>query len=311
MSAAPTSAATDRREHRNRWRRAAGAEGLDDHPRLRQGRHRDSALLLPREAADRRQLPHVPGRRREDAEAGARLRHAGDGRHEGLHPDAARARCAAQRDGIPAGQPSAGLPDLRPGRRVRIAGRVDGLWPLRVALRRPQARGRRRGHGPAGRHRHDPLHPVHALRPLHRRHRRHLRTRRHESRREPADRHLRRQAADDRTVRQRHRRLPGRRADQQGVPLQGARLGADRPRLVRLSRRARLQPAPAHPPRRSRAHRAARQRSDQRMLAVGPRSLFAPGPVLPATAALRPMLREGDGWREAELGRSACWKPPS
>ena len=39
-------------------------------------------------------------------------------------------------------------------------------------------------------------------------------------RREPADRHLRRQAADDRAVRQRHRRLPGRRADQQGVPLQ-------------------------------------------------------------------------------------------
>ena len=45
----------------------------------------------------------------------------------------ARARCAAQRDGIPADQPSAGLPDLRPGRRVRVAGRVDGLRPLGVS----------------------------------------------------------------------------------------------------------------------------------------------------------------------------------
>ena len=56
--------------------------------------------------------------------------------------------------------------------------------------------------------------------------RRHLRARRHAARREPADRHLRRQAADDRTVRQRHRRLPGRRADQQGVPLQRAARGS-------------------------------------------------------------------------------------
>ena len=32
-------------------------------------------------------------------------------------------------DGIPADQPSAGLPSLRPGRRMRTAGRVAGLWP--------------------------------------------------------------------------------------------------------------------------------------------------------------------------------------
>ena len=50
------------------------------------------------------------------------------------------------------------------------------------------------------------------------------------ARREPADRHLRRQAADDRTVRQRHRRLPGRRADQQGVPFPRAAVGTDRAR---------------------------------------------------------------------------------
>lgn len=40
-----------------------GAEGFDDHPGGRQGRHSDPALLLPREAADRGQLPHVPGGR--------------------------------------------------------------------------------------------------------------------------------------------------------------------------------------------------------------------------------------------------------
>jgi NADH-quinone oxidoreductase subunit G len=51
------------------------------------------------------------------------------------------------------------------------------------AVRRAQARRRRRGHRSAGRHRDDPLHPVHALRPLHRGHRRHLRTRRHAARR--------------------------------------------------------------------------------------------------------------------------------
>jgi NADH dehydrogenase/NADH:ubiquinone oxidoreductase subunit G len=39
----------------------------------------------------------VPGRRREDAEAGAGLRHAGDGRHEGQHT-AATAALEAQRN---------------------------------------------------------------------------------------------------------------------------------------------------------------------------------------------------------------------
>jgi hypothetical protein len=171
---------------------AGRAQGLDDHPCRRQGRHPDPALLLPREAAHRGQLPHVPGRRRRRFRAKpspACATPVMDG-HEGLHPQA-RAEGAAQRDGIPADQPSAGLPDLRPGRRVRVAGPVDGLWTFGQPLRRAQARGGRRGHGAAGRHRDDPLHPVHALRALHRGHRRHLRTRRHAARREPADRHLR------------------------------------------------------------------------------------------------------------------------
>jgi ferredoxin len=46
----------------------------------------------------------------------------GRGRDEGLHRHAGGAQCAPRRDGIPADQPSARLPDLRPGRRVRPAG---------------------------------------------------------------------------------------------------------------------------------------------------------------------------------------------
>jgi ferredoxin len=43
---------------------------------------------------------------------------------------------------IPADQPPARLPDLRPGRRMRPAGPVDGLRRRFVALRREQTRGR-------------------------------------------------------------------------------------------------------------------------------------------------------------------------
>ncbi|MDF2482450.1 MAG: oxidoreductase (quinone) subunit [Stenotrophomonas indicatrix] len=78
--------ATGPRHHRDRWQVAGRAQGFDDHPGRRQGGHFDSALLLPREAADRCQLPHVPGGCGKVAEAGTGLRHAGDGRHEGRHP---------------------------------------------------------------------------------------------------------------------------------------------------------------------------------------------------------------------------------
>ena len=45
-------------------------------------RHLHPALLLSQEALDRGQLPHVPGRGREGAQAAAGLRHAGHRRHE-------------------------------------------------------------------------------------------------------------------------------------------------------------------------------------------------------------------------------------
>ena len=69
-------------------------------------------------------------------------------------------------DGVPAHQPPARLPDLRPGRRVRPAGPGDGLWPQLLALRGEQARDRRQIYGPGHQDVDDPLHPVHALHPL-------------------------------------------------------------------------------------------------------------------------------------------------
>jgi NADH-quinone oxidoreductase subunit G len=50
-----------------------------------------------------------------------------DRRHEGLHPLAQGHRGAEGDHGVPADQPPARLPDLRPGRRMRAAGRGDGL----------------------------------------------------------------------------------------------------------------------------------------------------------------------------------------
>ena len=142
-------------------------EGRDDHPRHRRARRLRAALLLPRQAAHRGQLPHVPGRGGEGAQADAGLRHAGDGRHEDPHPVAEGHRGPEGDDGVPADQSSAGLPDLRPGRRVRAAGSGHGLRPRHLALQRAQAR--REGQEPrtAGLHRHDALHPLHALRALH------------------------------------------------------------------------------------------------------------------------------------------------
>ena len=109
---------------------------------------------------------------------------------------ATRREGARRRDGVPADQPPARLPDLRPGRRVRPAGPGDGLWPRRHALRREQARGRREVHGAAGQDGHDPLHPVHALRPLRDRSGRRARDRSRQPRRGRGDHDLSREGAD-------------------------------------------------------------------------------------------------------------------
>ncbi len=100
----------------------------------------------------------------------------------------------------------------------------------------------------------------------------------------PADRYLRRQAADHRNFRQRHRRVPGGRADQQSVSVPRTSVGIDGARVAGLSRCHGLEPVPACASRRSAAHRAARERGGQRMLAVGSRPLFASGVCTPKIA---------------------------
>ncbi len=85
-----------------------------------------------------------------------------------IRTDAPRREEGAERDaGVPAGQPPAGLPGLRPGRRVPAAEHDGGLRPAHVALHRGEAAlaqglpdQRLRRPGPRA------LHPVHALHPL-------------------------------------------------------------------------------------------------------------------------------------------------
>ena len=83
-----------------------------------------------------------------------------------LHQLADGAQGAQGRDGVPADQPSARLPDLRSGRRMRSAGSGDGLWRRFVALRREQARRRGQVYRGACQDLDEPLHPMHALRAL-------------------------------------------------------------------------------------------------------------------------------------------------
>ena len=67
-------------------------------------------------------------------------------------------------------QPSARLPDLRSGRRMRSAGSGDGLWLRLVAAIAENKRAVEDKYiGPLVTHLDEPLHPLHALRPLHRR----------------------------------------------------------------------------------------------------------------------------------------------
>ena len=151
-----------------RRRRDRGAAGRDRAPGLRAGGQGDSALLLSRAARHRRQLPDVPGRGEAGAaQAAGELRAAGRRGAGDLHHHAGRQEGARGGDGVPADQPSARLPDLRPGRRMRPPGPGDGLWPRPQPLRREQARGHREIYGPGRQDVHDPLHPLHALRPLH------------------------------------------------------------------------------------------------------------------------------------------------
>ena len=100
-----------------------------------------------------------------------------------LHQIAEGHQGAKRGDGVPADQPSARLPDLRSGRRVRSAGPGDGLRLRPRPVRGEQARRARQGFRAAGRDQHDPMHPLHALHPVPDRDCRGRGTRRHRARR--------------------------------------------------------------------------------------------------------------------------------
>ena len=104
-----------------------------------------------------------------------------------------------------------------------------------------QARGRGEVPRPADQDRHEPLHPLHALRALHDRGRGRRGAGRHRPRRGHGDHHLPRARHDVGAVGQRHRPLPGRRADASALGLHRAALGAaeDRDRSTSWMRSAR------------------------------------------------------------------------
>ena len=193
---------------------------------------------------DRRQLPHVPGRDREDAQAADRLQHPRQRGHGGA--DAERPRQDRRARAVLEfllHQPPDRLSDLRPGRRVQAAGLLHGLRPRSRAgspLEDKVHKGKALDDRPARHARPGALHPVHALRAL------------------PGRGHARPaswaifergdhceidlfpgQAARQRLLGQRRRHLPGRRAHHQGLPL-------PRPRLV--PRAHAVASAPAAPP---------------------------------------------------------------
>ncbi len=249
---------------RHRGRRPAGVHAAAGGG---SGGRRDSALLLPRAAVDRRQLPDVPRRAEGLAEAGrklrlgrARLPARAERRAAGRqHQVADGAQGPRRRDGIPADQPSARLPDLRSGRRMRPAGPGDGLRRRFQPLSREQARGRGQVHRPAGQDDHEPLHPLHAVHPLLGRGGRRAGIGRHRPRRGHGDHDLSRAGDVVGAAGQRGRSLPGRRADLEALCLRGAAVGAVQDRNHRRDGRARLGDPRRRPRPRGHAHSAARQ----------------------------------------------------
>ncbi len=138
---------------------------MDAHARAR---HLHPSLLLPQEAVDRGQLPHVSGEVEKAPKPLPACATPADRGHEVVRTQSDGGQAGAEgRDGVPADQPSARLPDLRPGRRVPAAGSCGRLRRLGVALPEPKRVVFHKNIGSADFDRgDDALHPLHALRPL-------------------------------------------------------------------------------------------------------------------------------------------------
>ena len=153
-----------------------------------------------------------------------------------------------------------------------------------------EAEARRLPQGPGAAHLgrgDDPLHPVHALHPLRAGDRRHHGARHDRPRRARGDRLVRRQDRRLGALGQLDRRVPGRRADVQAVPLRGADVGALAPQVGVAARLARQQPHRAGEGRARDARAAARERGDQRVLDLGQGPLLVRGPQLAKIACAR------------------------
>ncbi len=118
--------------------------------------------------------------------------------------------------------------------------------------------------GPLVKTDHEPLHPLHALCPLHHGSCGHFRTWSDRPRRGCRDHHLSRACDELGDAGQRHRSLPGRRADLAALCLPGAAVGAEQDRIDRRDGRLWLGDPGRYPRPRSDAGDAARQRGDQR-----------------------------------------------
>ena len=204
---------------------------------------------------------------------------------------------AGRRARVPAHQPPARLPGVRPRRRVPAPGPDARVRSGRVALRRGEAALREADRDQ--RHRAARPRALHPVRPLH--------AVRGRGRRRPADRlrrprrqhrghHLPRRAVHVVLLRQHRADLPGRRAHRAPVPLPGPAVGPRERRDVvpavrgRVPRRARVHVEPARAPARRRL------RAGEPGLAVRPR------PLRRSSGCTRPSARAG----AARSGAAAC-----
>ena len=115
--------------------------GHADHPRRRAAGHRDPAVLRPPAARAGRRVPPVlradrgPAQARDVVHGHRGARH---GREHAEH-ERHRARSAGREPRVPAAEPPARLPDLRPRRRVPAAGPGAGVRARRQPVRGGQA----------------------------------------------------------------------------------------------------------------------------------------------------------------------------
>jgi NADH-quinone oxidoreductase subunit G len=231
----------------------------------------------------------------------AGLRHAGDARHDGAHQERQGHQGAARRDGVSAHQPPAGLPDLRPGRRVPVAGLGRGLRRQRIALRRRKARGVPQGRRPADLHGGDePLHPLHPLRALRPGDRRRDGAGHVAPRRARRDRNLCRHVGRLRALGQHDRHLPGGRAHQQALSATAPAPGSCRA----ASRSARTTPpVPTWSCRSSTTRSCACCRWKTRRVNecwIADRDRFSYEALNSPERLTAPMIKQGGQWREVD-----------